>query len=327
MAEVNNIGRERWLIAAWPGMGNVALLAAGYLLEQLPAHKVAELDSREFFNIQSVDVRHGLATPSPLPRNLFFEWNDPAGRHDLLIFAGEAQPATDGFKLCQQVVDYAARHGVKRLFTFAAMATQLQLGTHPRVFAAATNPSLLSQARLHGAQVLDEGRIGGLNGVLLAVGAERGMGGTCLLGELPYFAAGVPNPRAAEVILECFSGLAAIDIDLTVMKQQADVVEEQLGKLLEQLSDAASQAADEGEAGEEETDGGDGEQDRHTTPGKTETERMPRLDPKTERRIEVLFEKARRDRSKSVDLKRELDLLGVFAQYEDRFLDLFRNAE
>ena len=40
--------------------------------------------------------------------------------------------------------------------------------------------------------------------------------------------------------------------------------------------------------------------------------------------IESLFEIARADRSRAFELKRELDRLDVFREYEDRFLDLFK---
>ena len=44
-------------------------------------------------------------------------------------------------------------------------------------------------------------------------------------------------------------------------------------------------------------------------------------------RIERLFEEAEMDRKRAVSLKEELDRLGVFEDYEDRFLDLFKRAE
>ena len=34
-----------------------------------------------------------------------------------------------------------------------------------------------------------------------------------------------------------------------------------------------------------------------------------------------------RDRAKAIELKQELDRLGVFKDYEDRFLDLFKKAK
>jgi hypothetical protein len=49
-----------------------------------------------------------------------------------------------------------------------------------------------------------------------------------------------------------------------------------------------------------------------------------RLAPTEERRLEDLFEQAARDRSRAFELKQELDRLGVFKDYEDLFLDLFK---
>jgi hypothetical protein len=57
------------------------------------------------------------------------------------------------------------------------------------------------------------------------------------------------------------------------------------------------------------------------TPEPAEEERPSSAD---KQRIEGLFEQARKDRSKAFELKQELDRLGVFKEYEDRFLDLFR---
>ena len=54
---------------------------------------------------------------------------------------------------------------------------------------------------------------------------------------------------------------------------------------------------------------------------------MVKLDKLDRARLEQLFEKARRDRNAALQLKEELDRLGVFDQYEDRFLDLFKRAE
>ncbi|GMV96072.1 MAG: PAC2 family protein [Phycisphaerae bacterium] len=313
--------RDPWLVAVWPGMGSVAVLAGSHLVQQLGAEPVAALSASEFFELQSVQVKDGLASPAPLPRSLFFEWRDPQLRHDLLIFVGEEQPSHSGYLLCQKVIEYAASRGVRRLFTFAAMATQLQLGTRPKVFAAATDPEGLAELRRVGVQIMSEGQISGLNGVLLAAGAERGLKGICLLGELPFFAVGVPNPRASLAVLEPFSRITGIPLDFTQLKREARAVEKNLRQLLEQMSHAAGQA--DPEAGEEWKVEEDEEPDESEPPSSGEN----RLDPRLQQRIERLFERAARDRSKALELKQELDRLGVFQQYEDRFLDLFRKAE
>jgi hypothetical protein len=52
-----------------------------------------------------------------------------------------------------------------------------------------------------------------------------------------------------------------------------------------------------------------------------------RLRSAAHQRIEELFTQAATDRSKAYELKQELDRLGVFKDYEDRFLDLFKQAD
>lgn len=324
MAKKNEL-HDPWLVAVWPGMGSVAVFAGSYLVQELGAEPVAALSAGDFFEVQSVQVKDGIATPAPLPRNMFFEWHDPNGRHDLLIFVGEEQPSHGGYVLCQKLIDYAASRGVRRLFTFAAMATQLQLGTRPKVFAAATDPALLEEVRRSGAQVMSDGQISGLNGVLLAAGAEHGLKGICLLGEFPFFAMGVPNPRASSAVLDLFVKLTGIEIDFGKIKRQARSVEKNLRQLLEQMSQAAGESGT--ETGEEWKSGDDQDAEDADEVDQEPSAADSTLDARLLRKIEALFERAARDRSKALELKQELDRLGVFPQYEDRFLDLFRKAE
>ncbi|MEO8270240.1 MAG: hypothetical protein ABI557_11005 [Aureliella sp.] len=48
-----------------------------------------------------------------------------------------------------------------------------------------------------------------------------------------------------------------------------------------------------------------------------------RVSDDNHQRIEALFEAAKNNRTRAYELKRELDQLRVFDDYEDRFLDLF----
>jgi hypothetical protein len=324
MAEEGRL-RDPWLLAVWPGMGSVAMLAGSHLLRRLKPRRAAELNAHDFFEVQAVDVTEGIATAAHLPRNVIFEWRDPAARHDLLIFLGEAQPARGGELLCQMVLDYAIDRGVRRLFTFAAMATGLELGSAPRTLAAATDRATLAEATAVGAAALEGGQIGGLNGALLAAGVERHIPGICLLGEIPYFAAQFPFPRAAQVVLERFAEISGIPIDVTELTTEAEEVEQKLAQMLEQVAREAEGIGNGTEEGDIFTP-----PEATATPPAQEEPPPPRakpLDEKTRQKLEGLFEAARRDRGRAVELKKELDRLGVFRQYEDRFLDLFRRAE
>ena len=142
--------------------------------------------------------------------------------------------------------------------------------------------------------------------------AEAGVSGTCLLGEMPHFFAQLPYPKASLAVLEVFVQLAGITIDLAELFEQAEEVDRKLSGLMEEVEQALKQRQRERE--EDETEG----------EYSAETSEEGALSAEQQQHIEQLFGQALQDRSKAYELKRELDRLAVFDEYEDRFLDLFK---
>ncbi len=299
-----------WLVAVWPGMGHVAINAGVYLLSHLRMAAVAELEAPELFDIDHVEVKNGIVQPVRRARNRFFAWADPNKVRDLVVFVGEDQPPVGRFRFCQHLVSYARELGVERVITFAAMATAMHPTDVSRVFGAATDQEKLDAVSRPGVTILEDGNIGGLNGVLLGAAASAGVPGACLLGEIPHMLARLPFPKASLAVLEVFRNVAGIEVDLTELAEQADVVDSQIGDLLERMQEAAEEG---GSADEEES---------QEFPEPEEDEELPAAD---RHRIEELFRQAENDRGKAFELKRELDRLGRFPEYENRFLDLFRS--
>jgi hypothetical protein len=301
-----------WMVAVWPGMGSVALTAGYYLLAKLGMHVIAEYEAHDLFDVDHVEVKGGIIQAGRHPRNRFFVWKDPKEKQDIVVFLGEAQPPIGKYLLCRKLIEYGRQLGVERVFTFAAMATDMHPEKRSRVFGAATDKESLAELRRLELEVLEDGHIGGLNGVLLGAAAEAGLRGACLLGEIPHLFSQFPFPKASQAILEAFTTITGIELDFTELARQARVMEQQLGELLsriEQSYQAQAAAAEEGEG------------------YKPEPAEEPELSPATQQRIEELFEQARQDRANAFALKQELDRLGVFKDYEDRFLDLFKKTE
>ncbi|MFC1708259.1 hypothetical protein ACFL59_15820, partial [Planctomycetota bacterium] len=141
---------------------------------------------------------------------------------------------------------------------------------------------------------------------------------------LPFFAIGVPNPKASMGVLRVFTHLAGVSIDFDEITERAKTVERGMLNLLEKMNEAAqakSTQQDEsftlpGFAGEEE--------EEEESPAEESQESLATRD---QQKIRFLFEQAKKDRAKALELKHELDRLGVFKDYEDRFLDLFKQGE
>ncbi len=313
MAETLQL-KHPWFVAVWPGMGQVAINAGVYLLAKLGMTLFAELEASGLFDLDQVEVKGGIIQPGRRPRNRMFLWKDPQQRHDLVVFVGEAQPPIGKYAFCRQLIAHARELGVERVFTFAAMATQMHPEQRSRVFGAATDQAGLDELKRLELQILEDGQIGGLNGVLLGVAAEMSMRGSCLLGEMPHIFAQLPFPKASLAILEVFSTIIGMELDLTDLAEQAKTSEEQLGQLLAQVERAYQQ----------QFGGSESEEEEFKLEPVVENDQIR---PEDRQRIESLFEEAARDRSKAFDLKRELDRLGLFKEYEDRFLDLFKKPQ
>lgn len=324
----SNPPAQHWLVAAWPGIAGVAQVGAVHLINTLHLQPVGELAPHDHFDIQAVAVKNGLIGKPRLPKNVFFTGLLPGSSAKLTVFIGEAQPAAGAYGFAHELLGRAKDMGVDRLVTFASLASQLHPSEDPGVHAAGTSQQVIDEASAMGVKTLMEAQIGGLNGVLLGAAIHRGIPGLCLLGEIPFFAPQVMNPKAAKHVIDAFARLSGAKIDTSPLAAQASEVDRALGELFDRMQsgeegEAPSAAPPEfsiGEASDEEI-ARSAEDDVPAAPEK------PELDLAAREHIESLFEAARKDRTKSAALKQALDSHGVFAQYEDQFLDLFRPVD
>ena len=288
-----------WLVAAWPGMGAVAQIAAMHLATRLGMQPVDEFVAAPAAEPSSIRIENGLVLPARAGRCVLHGWRDPAARHDLLVMLAGQQPLVGLSGHAHALLDRARTHGVERVVTFAAMATAIHPAAEPRALAIATSASLLAEACAAGAVSLPAGEVGGMNGLLLGFANEHGMQGLGLLGEMPFYASGLPNPKAAAAVLRVFGQVAGIALDLAPLHEQARRSEQAL--LQHSRDDPAAPAPGPASGG-------------------------PAVAPAVRERIEQLFAMASGDRQKALELKAELDRHGLFRVYEDRFLDLFRQG-
>jgi proteasome assembly chaperone (PAC2) family protein len=281
-------------------MGAVAQIAAMHLATRLGMQPVDEFVAAPAAEPSSIRIENGLVLPARAARCVLHGWRDPAAGHDLLVMLAGQQPVVGQSGHAHALLDRARGHGVERVVTFAAMGTAIHPAAEPRAFAIATSAALLAEACATGAVSLAAGEVGGMNGLLLAFANEHGMQGLGLLGEMPLFASGLPNPKAAAAVLRVFAQVAGIALDLAPLHEQARRSEAAL--LLHSPDDLGSTAA----------------------PGPASGGRA--VAPEVRERIEQLFAMAPGDRKKALELKAELDRHDLFRAYEDRFLDLFRQG-
>ena len=218
------------LVTAWPGVGNVALIAATYLKDRLKAEELGEIDPSGFFDMGGVFVKDNLVEAPKFPEGKFYYWSRGGAGKDLIIFLAEAQPASGSYEYANIVLDVAQKFAVQRVYTLAAALTEYY-PDQPRVLGAASSPELLEELKEFEVVLAGDFYIAGLNGLLLGVAAERGVDAICLLGETVKYAAKMANPRASQAVLTVLTGMLDIEIDMAELEEFAESTDKQIREL------------------------------------------------------------------------------------------------
>jgi len=238
------------MLCGWPGIGNIGILAVDTLRGMLKAEEFGEIEPWDFFDPRRVSIRNGLLEHLEFPDNKFYFQRTE--NRDLLFFIGEEQPAEGGtryaegkkaYQMANLVLDVAEKSGCQKVYTSGAAVTQIHHTLKPRVWAVTNTQKLLDEVKGYRNTILmseieggdGQGSITGLNGLLLGVAKERGIDAICLMGEIPYYLHGAPwpYPKASKSVLEVFSEILGMKIDLSQFDELIGKVEKNIEEFLE----------------------------------------------------------------------------------------------
>jgi predicted ATP-grasp superfamily ATP-dependent carboligase len=304
------------LIASWPGMGNVGLIATNYLRSKINAQPLAEIDMNPYFIPEAVLVRNGIADFPKMPTSRIYYSQNP----DILIFESDAQIlGKEGMAIAKSLMRFAADIGVKRVFTTAALPQNVSHKVKSQVFGAYTEQSLAFDFERIGVTPMTEGYIAGLNGVLLGIAKSHSIEAGCFLGTIPLFATNLNYPKTSLKIIELMEELLNIDIDKTELNESIAIADSQFTAIEERIREFSGVILGNIEQIDAnpfyEILGG------QVNVGASSQEVIPQT---IMEKIERLFQDAQNDKTRANNLKKELDRWNVYELYEDRFLKLFK---
>ena len=244
------------MLAAWPGVGNVSMILASYLLNKLDFKDLGEINAPHFFDPIGVIARDNVVEAPQFPQNKFYyRKSTNETERDLILFIGDDQPSSKVYELAKAVLDVGAAFQVERVITCAAALTHIHFTEQPRVWGVATNQTITSELQEYDLIHRGNLQIAGLNGLLLGVAKERDINGICLLGEVPSHASRIENPMAALAILEVLTRMLGIEVDVTELSETASETREQIkqatsiamGEYIEHFTQPIWQQGDNGE--------------------------------------------------------------------------------
>ncbi|TET59019.1 hypothetical protein E3J48_08335 [Candidatus Aerophobetes bacterium] len=238
------------LIAGWPGIGNIGIIAVDTLRGMMRAEEFGEIEPWDFFYPKKVLIRDGELMDLEFPTNKFY-FKRTEGR-DLIFFIGEEQPAQAGrayaegkkaYQMANLVLDVALKFGCRRVYTSGAAVAPIHHTVIPRVWAVPNNESLVDEVKGYENTILmsdiegrgGQGNITGLNGLLLGVAKRRGLEAICVMGEIPIYLQGLPlpYPKASKSVLEVLTTALGIRIEMEGIDELVQSSEREIERLYE----------------------------------------------------------------------------------------------
>jgi uncharacterized protein (TIGR00162 family) len=233
------------LVCGLPGSGYVGKLAADYLVTTFKAKKVAEFYSTSF-------PPHVNISDDGLANRLKGELHhaQTGQENDLLIFTADAQPSSSAgeYELADAVLREVERFQASLVFSLAAYVTG-SFVRERRVFGTATSLELIPRLAQNGVQIMRDGGISGMNGIIVGMAKLRGMEGASLLGETAGY---LLDPAASHAVLDSLSRILGIKIDLASIEERAKEAQQVFGqvqRMTEQEAEEVRGAKEEGKPG------------------------------------------------------------------------------
>ncbi len=233
------------LVAAWPGMGNVAAGAAKYLRDKLDATLFGEIELNEIFQFPGISVNNDGTIEIPklsvMPKNNFYYWKNKGSGDDIIILIGEIQSNGMEYEIAHKVVELAKKFKVNKIYTTAAYAIPIKTNHESKVHGVATNIELAKELEKYNVKLMNDGSISGLNGFLLGIAKSKGIEGICLLGEMPNYLTHIEYPKASHAVLSILTKILNINIDLSEILALAQYQEEEIKKYIKKIEEQMQQ--------------------------------------------------------------------------------------
>lgn len=221
--------KEPIFIEGLPGVGHVGKLVAEHLVEELGAKKIMEIYSPHF-PPQVIVEDDGTIR---LVRNEVYAYKSK-GKNDLLMLVGDHQSTSNEghYELCSVFLDIAEEFKVKRIYALGGYGVG-QLVDTDTVLGAANNKNLVKELKEYGVEFRANepgGGIVGASGLLLGLGALRGIDAACLMGVTSGY---LVDPKSAQAVLKVLSKILEIEIDMQALADRASEMEKIVAKLRE----------------------------------------------------------------------------------------------
>jgi len=210
------------LVAAfegWNDAADAASNAASWLTQHGTTVRIATIDPEANIDFQArrpqVELIGGVTRHVTWPSNDFFRVH--IENRDLVVLRG-IEPNYQWRSFCRTVLAVATETKCSMVVTFGALLADVPHSRKARITGTATDPELIARLGLNRSRY--EGPTG-IVGVLHDMCRLSGVSSASLWAPVPHYIASPPNPAATLALLERFSALLELPLDLQRLEATA----------------------------------------------------------------------------------------------------------
>jgi uncharacterized protein len=210
------------MVCCFPSAGVVGPIAAHTIIEQFDMYEIAHVRSK-FMPSAAVFLDGRLRHPFRIYGSKEL---------DLIVVTAELPVAEEGlYEVSSTLLDWASSLGVKETVVLDGIPVQ-GLPSERKVLYAAEEEKIADLSKIESMDILDKGIITGIAGSILTETLCRSMVGFALL--TPAITV-VPDPGAAQQLLEALNSLYDLKIDIKELMESSEVIRRKMEEMAQQV--------------------------------------------------------------------------------------------
>jgi proteasome assembly chaperone (PAC2) family protein len=219
-----------WVDAGSGGTGGVR-----HLIGNLKSRKLAEIDPEEFYNF--TDTRPLVSIVGAGERAIHWPRGEFHGvtlehSNDLVLFVAP-EPNLKWRTFASVMLDGMQQFGVKSMVCIGSIFGAVPHRGDVRMTGWANDEKLRQELSRHDVMFTNYEGPTGFVTVLLSEAQARGLPAVAVYGFAPNYIQGVPNPRVSHALLQTFSGITGIPLQLSDLDRAGRALSRQVDRLLQ----------------------------------------------------------------------------------------------
>jgi proteasome assembly chaperone (PAC2) family protein len=222
--------------SGWPDAKRVATYAAEYVKDKLSTEKIAEIDSKPFYDfaIQRplVDIKQGLMKEYSPPINEIYAYKSKKTENDMLILMG-IEPHTNWARYVESLFKELALEKSNIICLLGGLMDAIPHTIAPLISGVATVPKIVEDMRIRGIEPADYNGPSSIHSLILHECEKRSIQAFSVWGHSPEYV-GEVDPRTSYHLLNKVKALMSIEIDLKELEMEGNLFQKQLDALMKQ---------------------------------------------------------------------------------------------